>query len=151
VLFDTRRDREDVRIEDDVLGREADPLGEQPIRPRGDRHLAIRAVRLSLLVERHHHHRGAVAAHQSGVLQELGLTLLEADRVDHALPLDALEPRLDHRPLRRVDHHGHAADVGLGRDEPEERRHGALGVEHPLVHVDVDQLGAALHLLARDV
>ena len=32
----------------------------------------------------------------------------------------------------------------------EERRHRLLAVEHALVHVDVEDVGAAAHLLARD-
>ena len=32
----------------------------------------------------------------------------------------------------------------------QEAHHRRLGVEHALVHVDVDDLGAVLHLLARD-
>jgi hypothetical protein len=31
VLLDAGRDGEDVRVEDDVLGREADLLGQQPV------------------------------------------------------------------------------------------------------------------------
>ena len=39
------------------------------------------------------------------------------DRVDDRLALHALQPGLDHAPLRAVDHHRHARDVGLGGDE----------------------------------
>jgi hypothetical protein len=42
------------------------------------------------------------------------------------------------------------SDVGLGRDEVEEGGHRLLGIEQALVHVDVDDLRAVLHLLARD-
>ena len=56
-----------------------------------------------------------------------------------------------HRPLRAVDHDRDARDLRLGRDVVEERRHRLLGVEHALVHVDVDDVGAAAHLLERDV
>ena len=151
VLLDPGGDGEDVRVEDDVLGREAHPLGEDAVGPAADLQLALDRVGLTLLVEGHDDHRRAVAPHQGGLADEFLLALLEADRVDDALPLDALEPRLDHRPLGRVDHHRHPADVGLRRHEPEERRHGLMGVEHPLVHVDVEHLGAALDLLPRDL
>ena len=50
-----------------------------------------------------------------------------------------------------IDHHRHARDVRLGRDEAEKAGHGGLAVQHPLVHVDVDDLGAVLDLLARDL
>ena len=100
MLVDARRDCEDVRVEDDVFRGKTGPLREQPVRPGRDLDLPVGGVRLTLLVERHHHYCRAVAADQPGVLQELGLALLEADGVDDALALDALEPRLDHRPLR---------------------------------------------------
>ncbi len=151
VLLDPGADGEDVRIEDDVLGREADALGQDPVAAGADVHLPLGAVRLPLLVERHDDHGGAVAPDQRGVPDELLFALLEADGVHHALPLDALEARLDHRPLGRVEHHRHAADPRLRGDELEEFHHGRLGVEHPFVHVDVDHLRAALHLLARDL
>ena len=68
-----------------------------------------------------------------------------------ALALEALEPRLDHLPLRGVDHHRDPGDVGLGGDEVQEGPHRRGGVEQRLVHVDVDHLRAVLHLLARDL
>ncbi len=72
---------------------------------------------LAGLVERHHDHRGAELADDPGLADELGLALLERDRVDDALALQALEAGLDHRELRRIDHHRDPRDVGLGGDE----------------------------------
>ena len=54
--------------------------------------------------------------HLARMREERLLAFLEADRVHDALALDALEAGLDDRPLRRVDHHRHARDVGLGGD-----------------------------------
>lgn len=48
------------------------------------------------------------------------------------------------------DHHRDARDVRLGGDQVEVLDHRLLGVEHALVHVDVEHLCAVLHLLARD-
>ena len=70
VLLDAGRDREDVRVEDDVLGREPGLLGQQVVGAVGDRDLALDRVGLALLVERHDDDRGAVAAAQPGVLEE---------------------------------------------------------------------------------
>ena len=63
VLLDAGRDGEHVRVEDDVLGREADLLDEQRVRALADLDLALDGVGLALLVERHHDDAGAVAAH----------------------------------------------------------------------------------------
>jgi hypothetical protein len=54
------------------------------------------------------------------MLDELVHAFLHADRIDDRLALHALQPRLDHLPLRGVDHDRHARDVGLGCDQIEE-------------------------------
>jgi hypothetical protein len=150
VFLDAGGYREDVGVEDDVLGREADVAREDAVGARADLRLALEAVGLALFVEGHHDRGGAVAAHERGLAPELGLALLERDRVDNALALDALQAGLDDAPLRAVDHHRHACDLGLAGHQVQETHHRRLAVEHRLVHVDVDDLGAVLDLLARD-
>ena len=70
VLLDAGGDREDVRIEDDVFGREADLLRQQLVGALADRDLALDRVGLALLVERHDDDGGAVRAHLARVLEE---------------------------------------------------------------------------------
>ncbi len=60
--LDPGRDRQDVGVEDDVLGREPGLLGEQVVGPAADRDLALGRVGLALLVEGHHDDAGAVVA-----------------------------------------------------------------------------------------
>ncbi len=144
-------DGEDVGVEDDVLRREAGALGEQRVGPRANLDLAIDGLGLALLVERHHERGGPEAAHAARLIEERLLALLEAERVGDALPLNALEPRLEDGEARAVDHdrqHGH---FRLGRYEVEEPRHRGLGVEEVRVHVHVDEVGSAAHLVERDV
>ena len=151
VLLEPGGDRQDVGVEDDVGGIELRLLDQQLVGALTDRHLARDGVGLAGLVEGHDDDAGAVALDQLGLVQEVGFAFLQADRVDHALALHALQAGLDHRPLGAVDHHRHAGDLGLGGDVVQERRHGLLGVEHAFVHVDVDQVGAAADLLGGDV
>jgi hypothetical protein len=150
VLLDSRRDREHVGIEDDVLRREADP-DEQLIGTLADLDLAVLGIRLPDLVERHHDHRRAVRHALARLAEELLLAFLHADRIDDRLAADALQPGLDHAPFRAVDHERDTRDVGFGGDQFQERRHRVVRVEQPLVHVDVEHLRAALDLLARDL
>ena len=135
----------------EILRREADLVDEQPVRPLADRDLALDRLGLALLVERHDDDAGAVAAHRARLLEERLLPLLERERVDDALALDALEARLEHRPAGAVDHDREPRHLGLGRDEVEERRHRPLAVEQVGVHVHVEEVRAAAHLLERDV
>ena len=65
--------------------------------------------------------------------------------------MQALEPGLDRRPARAVDHDRDACDVWLGCKQVEERRHRLLRIEQVGVHVDVEDVRAAAHLLERDV
>ncbi len=151
MLLDPGGDGEDVRVEDQVLRREAHLLDEQPVRALADRDLALDRVGLALLVEGHDDDARAVAADPARLLEELLLALLERERVDDALALDALEAGLEHRPARAVDHDREPRDLRLGGEEVEEGRHRALAVEQVGVHVHVEEVGAAAHLLERDV
>uniref|UniRef100_A0A0N4ZXP4 EF-hand domain-containing protein n=1 Tax=Parastrongyloides trichosuri TaxID=131310 RepID=A0A0N4ZXP4_PARTI len=150
VLLDAGGHGEDVRVEDDVLGRETDLIDQDVVGAGADLDLARGGVGLAHLVKGHDHHGGAVAQALDGMVAEGVFALLHADRVDDRLALNALQARLDHLPLGAVDHDRHAGDVGLGRDQVEEGPHGGGAIQQPFVHVDVDDLGARLDLLARD-
>ena len=149
VLLDAGADRQDVDVEDDVFGREAGLLGEQLVGALADGDLVVLGDGLPLFVERHHDHRGAVAADQPGLAEELFLAPLQADRVDDRLALHALEPRLDDAPLGAVDHDRDLGDARVGRDQVQEPGHRLLAVDQALVHVDVEDVGAPLDLVAR--
>ena len=151
VFLDAGRHREYVGIEDDVLGREADRLGQHMIGARADGDLALERVGLALFVERHDHDGGAVAAHGAGELDEFLLAFLERDGIHDGLALDAFEPGLDDVEFRRIHHDRNPGDVGLGGDEMQEIHHRLGGIDEALVHVDVDDLGAVGDLFARHV
>ena len=149
VFLDAGGDGEDVRVEDDVLGGKSD-AHQQLVGALADLDLAPVGVGLALLVEGHDDHRRAVTPRQPGLLKKLRFSFLHRDRIDDALALDALQAGLDDFPLRRVEHHRHARNVGFRRDQLEEAIHRGDRVEHRLVHVDVDHLRAVLDLLAGD-
>ena len=115
-----------------------------------NRGLALERVGLAPLVKPHHHDGCAVAAHDAGLANELRLAFLEGDRIHHRLALQTFEPGYQHRELRGVDHHRHTRDVRLSHQQVEKRHHSGLRVEQAFVHVDVDDLGTVLDLIARD-
>ena len=78
------------------------------------------------------------------------LAFLERDRVHHRLALHAFQPGFDHREFRGIDHQRYACDIGLSRDQVEERGHGLLGIEQAFVHVHIEDLRPVLHLVAGD-
>ncbi len=89
-----------VGIEDHVLWREPDLVHQQPERPLEDVDSLCHGFRLAAFVECHHNRGRAVAAHQACLFEELRLALLERQRVDDPLSLEALEPCLDDAPAR---------------------------------------------------
>ncbi len=86
----------------------------------------------------------------AALLAELVFAFLERDRVDDALALQALEAGLDDLPFGGVHHEGHLGDFGLAGQQLQVARHGRDAVDHALVHADVDDVGAVLHLLPGD-
>ena len=62
VLLHARGNGENVRIEDDVFRREADLVDQDPVSALADADLLLVGRGLALLVEGHHHYRGAVLA-----------------------------------------------------------------------------------------
>src|SRR5439155_25272335 len=79
VLLDTGRDGEDVRVEDQILGREARLAGKQVVGAPADLDLPLDRVRLALLVEGHHDDAGPVVPDLPRLLQERRLAPLEAE------------------------------------------------------------------------
>ena len=149
VLLDAGGNGEDIGVEDDVFRWEVDLVHQNPVGALADANLALITVGLALFVKRHHHGGRAITTQQAGLALELVHPFLHADRIHHRLALHTAQPGFDHTPLGGVDHHRHPGNIGLGGNQVEEAHHGGLAVEHGLVHVDVDDLRAVFHLLAR--
>ncbi|SSW84821.1 Uncharacterised protein [Klebsiella pneumoniae] len=151
VLFDAGRHGEDVRVKDDVFRREAYLFGQYFVRAAANLNFTRASVGLAHFIKGHDHHGGTVAADLLRVMNKGINALFHRDGVDDAFTLNALQPLLDHLPFGGVDHDRHAGDVRLTGDQVEETHHRRFGVEHPLIHVDIDNLRAALHLLTGNV
>ncbi len=149
VLLEPGRDREDIGVEDDVFRREVELVDQDVVGALADLGLARERIGLADLVERHHHHGGAMTPRDLGLVDEFLLAFLHRDRIHHRLALNAFQAGLDHVEFRGIDHHRHTGDIRLGGDEVEERHHRRFGIQQALVHVDVDDLGAVLDLVAR--
>ena len=64
MFLDAGGDRENVRIENDVLRRKADLIDENAIAARANFHFAFFCVGLARFIERHHNDRRTIAARQ---------------------------------------------------------------------------------------
>src|SRR5262245_64821626 len=126
VLFEAGRNRQDVGIEDDVGRVETGLLHQQFVRALADLDFPRDRVGLAGLVERHDDDASAITMNRPGFLQEVRLPFLQTDRIDDAFALDALQPGLEHRPLRAVYDDGNPGDLRLGCDVVQKRRHRLL-------------------------
>ena len=96
MFFDASSNCKDIRVENDVLGWESDLVYQDVVGALTDLDLALDGVRLALLVECHHDHSRTVSVYGLGLINEGISAFFERDRVDDALALQALNPRLDH-------------------------------------------------------
>ena len=149
VLLDPGGDRQDIRVEDDVLGVESDLVHEQAVGAGADAHLVLLGSGLTLLVEGHDNHCGAVALGEPRALQEGLLSILEADGVEDGFTLEALDSLFEDRPLGTVDHDRYTTDLRICGKQVQKGLHDRFAIEHPLVDVHIEDIGTALDLLAR--
>ncbi len=151
VLLHAGGDGEDVGVEDDVFGREADLVDEDAVGALADADLLVVGGGLALLVEGHDDDGGAVLEDRARrCARNLSSPSLSEMELTMPLPCRHLEAGLDDLPLGGVDHEGDFGDLGLAGEELQVAGHGGDAVDHALVHADVDDVGAVFDLLAGD-
>ncbi len=150
VLFESGRDRENIRIENNILRRHPDLFRQQTIGPLTDLDPPCNRVSLPPFIERHDHDRRAVPTDEPRLFEELRLAFLQTDGIDDALPLYVAKALFDDLPLGTVHHDRHPSDVRFRRQQPQKLLHCRFGVQHAFVHINVDDLRPAFHLLTRD-
>ena len=96
MLLNPGGDRQDIGIENDVLRRKTDILGQDPIGTGANFDLAIEGIGLTLFIKGHGHKRSPVAFDQPRTLSERLLPFLQADGIDDRFALHALQSRFDH-------------------------------------------------------
>ena len=151
VLFDTGRYRKDIGVKDDIFWREADLFGENFVSATANLNFAFAGVGLAHFVKGHHHYRGAITANQLRMVDKRFNALFHRNRVNNAFALNAFQTLFNDFPLGGVDHDRHAGNVRLAGNQVEEAHHRRFRVEHPLIHVDIDNLRAAFDLLTGNV
>ena len=92
VLFEAGRDREDVRVENDVRRIDAGLFGQQLVGALADLDLALDGVGLARLVEGHHDHRRAVAADGPRLVRKSASPSLRLIELTTALPCTHFSP-----------------------------------------------------------
>ena len=151
VLLVARAAGKDERIEDDVLRRDPVLLRQERVAAVRDLELALardaHAV-LRIFVDRPDDEGGAVLLRERNHRLESGLAVLQVDRVQDGLALAPLEPELHHLRVGRVEHE---RNLDHPRGPLQEGVHVGGLVPVRILEADVDDLGAALDLRARDL
>ena len=151
MFFDSGGNRQDVGVENDVLGGEAELLGKKIEGAFANAHFFVSLSCLTLFVKRHHDSCSTVAANQFSTPEELFFAIFQADRIDDRLTLNTLEACFEDFPFGAVNHDGHCTDVRLPRDEPQVFGHRLCTIQQGVIHVDIDHARAALNLIPRDL
>ena len=149
VFFNAGRDRKDIGIKNDILGRKSDFFGKQFISARADAHFILSGFSLPFFVKGHHHCRRTIGKYRPSLFQKLLFAFFHRNRINDSFSLNAFQSGFDHFPFGRVDHDWHTSNVRLGSNQVEKSPHGVNAIKHPLVHIDVDDLRAVFNLLAR--
>ena len=149
MLIDSRRNSQDVWVENDVITIESDLIHQDPVGSLANSNLFLIGCRLSILVEGHHHDRRAVAHDVPRLVLEILLALFQRDRVNDSLPLKILQSLLEDFPLRGVHHDWHFRDIRLALQELQEAAHHRLAINQSIIETDIDDVGAIGDLLAR--
>ena len=147
MFLDSCGDGENVWVKDDVFGWESNLFGQQGVSPAADRNFAVYFRGLPFLVKRHDNDRCSILTYDPGLPKKFFLTSLEADGVHNPLALKALESGLQHAPSRTVDHDRHTGHIWLAGDQCKKLGHHNGPVEHALIDVHIDDVGAPLNLL----
>ena len=150
IIFVAGADREDQRIEDDVLGLDAVLFGEQLERALRDLQFALARDGLRLLlvlVDASDDQRGAEAARERHDFLEAILAVFEVDRIDQRLARRALERFFDHAVIGRIDHQRNFDFLDLDFEKA-----GDVGhlVAIRILQAYVEDVRAAAHLHAPD-
>mmetsp|Transcript_656 Transcript_656/g.1781 ORF Transcript_656/g.1781 Transcript_656/m.1781 type:complete len:563 (+) Transcript_656:3249-4937(+) len=141
VLSQPGANRQHVGIKHNVLRVEANLLHQDAVGALAHANLVLAAGSLARLIKCHHHNSSTVLLHDAGVGAECILALLEADAVDDALALRALQPGLHNLKLAAVNHERHTADLRVCNQQIDKPGHGVHAVDQAVVHVDVQNVG----------
>ena len=148
MFFDAGGYRENIWIKNNIFRRETHLLGQNVVGPLADFGFACKRIGLAFFIKRHHNDCRTITAAQPGLLDEFFLTFFQTDGIHHTFALNTLQPGFNNFPLTRIKHHRHPGDIRFRGNQVEKGPHGSCAIQHPLVHVDINDLCPVIDLLA---
>ena len=147
VFFNARGNGKNVGVKNDVFGWEVHLIDQYAVCAFANFNFALVGIGLAFFIKSHDHRSRTISLDELRLLLKAFHALFHADGIDNALALNATQTRFNDTPFGRVDHDGHAGNVGLRRNQVQEPNHGRLAVQHGFVHVDVNNLRTVFNLL----
>ena len=144
VLLDAGGNRQGQGVVEDLMGRNAEFDG-IAVGPLGNGQLALGGAGHALLIDRAHHHAGAIAAGQLQHFEEALIAVFVVGGVEDALAAGHLEAGFHLLPLGGVEHQ---RQVDVRHQTAHQLAHVALAIAPHIVDVDVEHVGVLLHLAA---
>ena len=150
MFLNSRSHSQHIGIEDDIIRIKADLLRQDTIGTRTNFNLPFKRISLSLFVESHHHRCSSQLLNQTGMFYKFLLSLFQWYGIDDRLTLQTLQSGFYHLPLRRINHHRNTCNIGFRHHQIQENSHLFLGIQQPVVHIDINDQSTVFHLLACD-
>ena len=85
------------------------------------------------------------------MMNETLLAFFQRNRIHDTFPLHHFQTRLNDFPFRAVNHNRHTRNIWFGRNQIQEFCHSIFAIQHPFVHIHIDNLSAPFYLLARNI
>ena len=115
--------RQNIWIKNNVVRSKTNGFSKQFKGSAANFNFVFKQCCLPFFIKCHHHCRCAVFANFTRLLQEIFLTFLDADGVNHPLALDALQSGFDYGPFGTVNHNWHTGNVRLNCNQVEKMCH----------------------------
>ena len=128
MAFYTSSNSQHIRVKNYIVWIKIHFLGQNSVSSRAHLHTAFVGISLPCFIKCHHHHGSTHLLYVLCFFLKHRLAVLQTYRVHNALALHTLESGLNNLPPRRVNHHRHSRDIGLGCNEPKKMRHLGFGI-----------------------
>ena len=147
VLCDTGGYGENIRIENNVFGREPNFFSKNAIGPLTNTYFTRYRIRLAIFVEGHNHDGSAITAYFFCLSQKIIFPFFQGDGINDAFSLNTLQTRFDDLKFRGIDHKRQFGNIGFGSHQIQKVNHDSFGVQQALIHINIQDLCPTIHLL----
>ena len=137
-----------IGVENNILRGKTNLFSQYFVCPVANFYFSFLGIGLSFFIKSHYNYCCTISLANLGLFNKFGLALLHAYGVYNALALHAFKPRLNDFKFGAVNHNRDAGNIGLGLQQVEEGSHSGYAFKQRIIHVYIQYLSAAFHLLS---